>query len=83
MHDLRPAPRLAYSACVGHGAMPDAVGTPKPDPREWEYDDSMTDIDGDRWRLCGFAVLDFAGRALTVRYINERGVCHAEDEVAL
>jgi Calcineurin-like phosphoesterase len=68
-----PRPRLRYAACVGHGAMPQPAGETNPEQGEWEYAEWREDVDGDRWRLCGFAVLDFAGPDLTVRYVNERG----------
>lgn len=78
---FRPRPGLRYSACVGHGAMPQKAGDPRPEEDEWEYDNSRQDVDLDRWRLCGFAVLDFAGPDLTVRYVNEKGETHCEEPV--
>lgn len=74
-----PRPSLRYSACVGHGAMPQSAGDAQPEEGEWEYDVSWEDVDNDRWRLCGFAVLDFSGADVRVRYINERGETHYEE----
>lgn len=77
-----PRPNLTYAACVGHGAMPQAPGDANPEGGEWEYDEWHEDVDGDRWRLCGFAVLDFDGPRLTARYMNERGKTNLEEAVA-
>lgn len=72
---------LSYAACIGHGAMPQPAGDTNAEEGEWEYDDARKDVDGDRWRLCGFAVLDFAGPELTARYVNERGETKLEEQV--
>ncbi|HEX8104473.1 MAG TPA: metallophosphoesterase [Solirubrobacteraceae bacterium] len=66
-----PRPEVRYAACVGHGAMPEAVGHADPEPGEWEFDQGGPDADGDQWRWCGLAVLDFAGERVHVRYLAE------------
>lgn len=59
-----PRPEVRYSACVGHGAMPEAVGGGEAEPGGWEFDEG-----GAEWRWCGLAVLDFKEEAVQVKYV--------------
>lgn len=40
-------------------------------PLTWAYDGNEA-VEGDQWLRFGFAVLDFNGAELTIRYIDER-----------
>ncbi len=65
--------------CIGHGGMPVELGPP-----QTKVDLSLQPVFLDARQqssvgntpigYCGFALLDFAGPALTVRYVDERGV---------
>jgi hypothetical protein len=61
--------------CIGHGGVPipasDRVG-PLPDPGLWEETGTFDEHDG-RWYRFGFAVLDFAGPVIDVRYRDDSG----------
>jgi len=61
-----PRTEVRYSACIGHGAMPEAVGGGTPEAGEWEFDEG-----GAEWRWCGLAVLDFREEAVEVKYIAQ------------
>lgn len=75
---------LGYGACVGHGAMPEPPGDPIAGPTEWELlqNQPQRDIDGEYWRMCGFAVIDFApGESPRVRYLDQSGEsCKSEPD---
>lgn len=74
-------PGVGYAACIGHGAMPAAVGKTRAEPGEWEYAASRTDEEGREWRLCGFCVLDFDGPDVVAHYVDENGAEHATEEI--
>lgn len=57
-------PEVRYSACVGHGAIPKAMGDQVAEPGEWEF---VTG--GSQWRWCGLVVLDFDHQHVDVRYV--------------
>lgn len=64
---------VGYAACVGHGAVPSAARPSTADAGEWELTDSWRDVDGEKWRNCGFAILDFSPEAVEVRYVDYQG----------
>lgn len=68
-------PGLAYGACIGHGAVPQPIVEESlVGPGEWEMTDTVVDSDGDLWRMCGFAVLDFSPDGPpTVTYVTQHG----------
>jgi calcineurin-like phosphoesterase family protein len=76
--------KIRFPRCIGHGGVPvyqlhDADG-PTPAPGKWEYRDY---VDGgvELWAKFGFAVLDFHGDKIQVRYLDEDGkVLTAQNE---
>lgn len=67
---------VAFPRCIGNGGVPvlmnHAAGDPVPPPGEWE-EREYWEADGDRWARFGFAVFDFAGPKIKIRYRNEEG----------
>ncbi|MGN6275197.1 MAG: metallophosphoesterase family protein [Solirubrobacterales bacterium] len=67
---------VPFSRCIGNGGVPvlmnHAAEDPVPPPGEWEEREYWEE-DGDRWARFGFAVLDFSGPQIKIRYRNEEG----------
>lgn len=67
---------VGFSRCIGNGGVPvlmkHAAKDPVPPPGEWE-EREYWEADGDRWARFGFAVLDFKGPSIEIRYRNEAG----------
>jgi Calcineurin-like phosphoesterase len=81
------APHLGVklASCIGHGGVPvyetHAVGDPPREPAKYEYFESfVTGVE--RWAVLGFAVLEFDGSSLAVRYIDEFGNEHHSEALA-
>lgn len=75
---------VAFGRCIGHGGVPvymwqRADATVKPPPI-YEYRAFLQDRLA-RWALFGFAVLDFDGPTIVVRYIDENGVEHKRETI--
>ena len=76
---------IAFARLVGHGGVPvyqwkkqsDSV----PDPAFYEYR-SRFKVGLEQWALFGFAVLDFDGSNIVVRYINEDGLEHTKETIS-
>lgn len=72
----KPAGGVAFPRCIGNGGVPvlmkHAADDPVPAPGEWE-EREYWEADGDRWARFGFAVLDFNGPRIKIRYRNEEG----------
>jgi 3',5'-cyclic AMP phosphodiesterase CpdA len=75
----RPKPWLKFGSCVGNGGvpqlLPDPPLAPLPDdaahaPLTWAYEGDEP-ADGNNWLRFGFAVLDFDGANVTIRYVDE------------
>lgn len=68
--------RIRFPRCIGHGGVPVYQTHPASDrtplPGEWEYRDYL-DAGLEHWAKFGFVALDFKGRRIDVRYINEDG----------
>lgn len=66
---------VEYGRCIGHGGVPVyPVRDPEDrDPRVAWVEQDWFDGWIERWALMGFAVLDFDGPAVQVRYIDETG----------
>jgi 3',5'-cyclic AMP phosphodiesterase CpdA len=79
-----PDPLVRWPRCIGHGGIPMLVPPPNaPLPAGVEYEYRQATVLGpDRWGLFGFAVLDFQGSAVLVRYVNERGEVHHQETLA-
>ncbi len=77
-------PRLRFANCLGHGGVPvyqfhkedDAVKA----PGAWEYKGYLQS-GLERWAKFGFAVLDFHGETLHIRYLDEDGALNHEETV--
>jgi hypothetical protein len=79
---FKPWDNLQYGRCVGHGGVPVYMGhneaEPCPEPGEYEYREYL-DKGIELWALFGFAVLDFDGPKIHVRYIDENGRQHKDE----
>jgi calcineurin-like phosphoesterase family protein len=67
---------VAAPRCLGHGGVPvvvsEGLGAPVPAPGIWE-ERGFLDEGGRHWGRFGFAVLDFAGPRIAVRYRDDLG----------
>jgi hypothetical protein len=73
---FKDVPGVPFARCIGHGGIPvpaPDASKPLPAPGLWQEDGSFEENDA-RWSTFGFAVLDFAGAAVTVRYRDDHGV---------
>jgi hypothetical protein len=71
-----PAHGIEYPRCIGHAGVPVYVsGRELPVGVRYTYEEAF-DEGFERWALFGFAVLDFDGSRVAVRYVNENGVVH-------
>jgi hypothetical protein len=80
---FRPWDRVEHARCIGHGGVPVYMwhrpNDPYPTPGVYEYREFIAK-GLEHWAMFGFAVLDFDGPNVHVRYIDEDGVQHlAED----
>jgi hypothetical protein len=77
--------QIGLACCLGHGGvpvyMPRTDADPLPDPATYEFRGSF--VKGlETWALFGFAVLDFNGPEIAVRYIDENGCEHHHERIA-
>jgi hypothetical protein len=59
--------------CIGNGGIPmpaSSMQEPPPPPGTWQSAKTFTDDDG-TWTRFGYAVLDFAGEAVTANYYDD------------
>jgi hypothetical protein len=75
---------VRFARCLGHGGIPvymsHGEGDPYPPPATYEYRRFIQN-GLERWALFGFAVLDFDGPAVHVRYIDEDGATHKTETI--
>ncbi len=67
--------------CIGHGGIPvpaASTSAPIPPPGTWQLRESFDEHDG-RWYRFGFAVLDFDGPRVRVRYLDDGGALVHEE----
>ena len=72
-YDPEPRAYLGFGSCIGHGGVP--VLHEKGDPPAgvaWRAE-QYEDVVGDEWQLFGFAVLDFDGPKIDIRYYSQLG----------
>lgn len=71
----KPRPDLPYGRLIGHGGVPVwALSKSKPVPKTVQYISTSAFRSGiERFALFGFAILDFDGPDIGVRYFDERG----------
>jgi len=80
----KPYRKVEYARCVGHAGVPVYMShnadDSYPEPGEYEYRGYL--VKGiERWALLGFAVLDFEGPSIHVKYVNEYGNTHKEETI--
>ena len=82
---FKPYQHVEYGVCVGHGGVPVYMwhdeGEAYSPPGEYEYRKQRWS-GLEPWATFGFAVLDFDGPALHVRYIDEDGDEHYAQTIA-
>jgi hypothetical protein len=70
--------------CIGHGGVPVLMThTPEeeiPAPGLWQ-ECGFSEYRGDHWGRMGFAVLDFSGEQIKVRYRDEQGTTSREETI--
>ena len=75
---------VPFARCVGNGGVPvymtHNVDDPYPAPGNYEYR-GWIDKGLEPWALMGFAVLDFDGPAINIRYVNEYGNTHKAEVI--
>jgi hypothetical protein len=73
-YDPSLKPYLGFGSCIGHGGVP--VLLDKKEPLEpgvaWRAEEYELE-EGDPWQLFGFAVLDFNGPSIDIRYYDQHG----------
>lgn len=70
--------------CIGHGGVPvlsHPADMPIPAPGTWE-ERGYVRYRGDHWGRFGFAILDFAGERIDVRYRDEQGATNRSETIA-
>lgn len=74
---------VAHPVCVGHGGVPVYAVPWSKVGRGILWRENGHILEGlQPWALFGFAVLDFAGATLKVRYFNERGALSYEEDLS-
>ncbi|HWF49753.1 MAG TPA: metallophosphoesterase [Solirubrobacteraceae bacterium] len=66
---------IPYVSCIGHGGIPVLTGPSGaaiPAPGKWEESGSFEE-NGSSWHKFGFAVLEFDGPKLEIRYLDDEG----------
>lgn len=80
----KPHMGVDFGRCIGHGGVPvynwRKQKDPYPDPAVWEYRDRLPGK-LQPWAYMGFAVLDFDGPKIDVKYYNENGVNHKHEQL--
>jgi 3',5'-cyclic AMP phosphodiesterase CpdA len=82
----RPHQNVRNARLIGHGGVPVYMlhrnEAPYPEPAYYEYREYLSKSLGlEHFALFGFAVLEFDGPVLRVRYIDENGRQHAEETI--
>lgn len=78
----KPHKGVTFGRCIGHGGVPvyaDEGTLPEPAMRQLR---DYFDAGMEHWALFGFAVLDFQGPTVNVRYIDEWGRTRLEETIA-
>jgi hypothetical protein len=80
-----PNDEVQYARCIGHGGVPVYMFHGEQDqyplPAKYEY---RRYIDGglEHWAIFGFAVLDFEGKVINVKYVNEFGEAYKTEQIS-
>ncbi|HEX4961109.1 MAG TPA: metallophosphoesterase [Thermoanaerobaculia bacterium] len=79
-----PHQGVDVARCLGHGGVPvymtHTIDDPYPAPSFYEYR-NFIDKGLEHWALFGFAVLDFDGPVIHVRYLDENGKEHQSEQI--
>lgn len=82
---FNPHQNVEYARCLGHGGVPVYMthdeNDPYPVPGAYEYRAFIRRA-LESWALFGFAVLEFDGPKIAVRYIDENGTEHKREEIS-
>ncbi len=72
----KPHDRIKYACCIGNGGVPEYMprepGDSVAEPGEWEFRKRKAKL-GQPWGAFAFVVLDFNGKEIIARYIDEDG----------
>jgi hypothetical protein len=82
VYDRNDAPYLDFGACIGHGGIPvlmEGVEIADHPEVKWALKESQ-DEDGSRWGLHGFAVLDFDGPLMHIKFVDQNGQTNYEEQ---
>jgi len=75
VYERNDASYLDFGACIGHGGVPvlmQGVEIANHPEVKWALKESE-DQDGNPWGLHGFAILDFNGPALRIKFVDQNG----------
>jgi hypothetical protein len=76
---------VKFPRCIGHGGVPVPMthlpGEAIEPPGLWQETD-FSEYRGEHWGRMGFAVLDFTGERIDVRYRDEKGSTPREESIA-
>lgn len=76
---------VGFPRCIGHGGVPVLMehgpDDPIPPPGVWEQREFLEDR-GDRWARFGFAIFDFDGDRIAVRYRDDQGTETRRESIA-
>ncbi len=82
VYERNPAPYLSFGSCIGHGGVPRLLPDPSPTEPHVEWALLLADqVGGDQWGRFGFAVLDFSGPEVLIRYIDETGTTNHQERL--
>jgi Calcineurin-like phosphoesterase len=73
-YDPKLKPYLGFGSCIGHGGVPVLLDKKEtlPPGVSWRAPEYEL-VEGDPWQLFGFAVLDFNGPSIDIRYYSQLG----------
>jgi hypothetical protein len=81
----KPHEQVEFARCIGHGGVPvyqhHTDADPLIDPAAYEFRGSLPGDVVAPWARFGFAVLDFDGPKIAVRYIDEEGNEHHNEVI--
>jgi len=72
VYDDYYAPYLKFGSCIGHGGVPVLLDATTPPKVRWRAE-GYEAHGSDKWQRFGFAVLDFHGAEIEIRYYDQTG----------
>jgi hypothetical protein len=82
VYERDDAPYLDFGACIGHGGVPvlmEGVEIADHPEVKWALKASENQ-NGDKWGLHGFAILDFDGPAMHIKFVDQHGQTNYEQQ---